>query len=88
MWDEPVKPDERRFLYAVNLALKLGLTPRDVINDEQIGIPAKRCHWFLTKWSRRRWYDYGTTLDLGWWTPAGKTWAEETLRTVPNEVVQ
>ena len=75
-----MKPDELRFLYAVNLALKLGLTPRDVINDEQLGIPRKRCYWLLTKWDRRLFYSYGVSLDLGWWTPAGKAWAEETLR--------
>lgn len=74
-----MKPDELRFLYAVNLALKLGLTPRDVINDPQLGIHHKRCWWFLQKWSRRRRYDYGVTLDLGWWTPEGRVWAEETL---------
>ena len=30
----------------------------------------KRCWYLLQKWARLGFYDYGTTLDLGWLRPS------------------
>lgn len=51
------------------MAGKPGAFPRCIINDmldkEMIKNP-KQAWRTLEKWSRKGWYNYGTTLDLGW----------------------
>ena len=37
----------------------------------------KRAWYLLLKWSRKGWYDYGVTLDMGWMMDAGLAAAEE-----------
>lgn len=39
---------------------------RDLINIIQPLINYKQCWYYLDKWSRKGFYDYGVTLDLGW----------------------
>lgn len=77
-----MKPDERDFLIQLSV-LRRGDPgiwnsdepwPRDLIRS--CGINYKRCWFLLSKWTRKRWYDYGTCLDLGWLTPEGKAEAE------------
>jgi len=43
-----------------------GLSPRIIIDMLSDFIPYKRCWYYLEKWSRIGFYDYGVTLDLGW----------------------
>ena len=47
-------------------------TPREVINRDSFIMPHKRAWYLLQKWASKGWYDYGTTLDLGWLTDEGK----------------
>lgn len=42
------------------------MTPRELINIIDMWIPHKRCWYYLEKWDRLGFYDYGVTLDLGW----------------------
>lgn len=42
------------------------LNPRDIVNILCETIPHKRCWYYLKKWSELGFYDYGVTLDLGW----------------------
>ena len=41
---------------------------RDIINICGEFINYKRCWYLLTKWQGMGMYDYGVTLDLGWFT--------------------
>lgn len=41
---------------------------RDIINICCEFINYKRCWYLLKKWERMGMYNYGTTLDLGWFT--------------------
>lgn len=40
--------------------------PRTVVNILADTIPHKRCWYYLSKWAGLGFYDYGITLDLGW----------------------
>lgn len=42
---------------------------RDLINIIQSLINYKQCWYYLDKWSNRGFYDYGVTMDLGWFEP-------------------
>lgn len=66
-----MKEDERALLAAA-LA---GERPRYA--GERLGIPPNRVRYLCFKWSRRDWYDYGVTYDLGWLTPDGEAKARE-----------
>lgn len=37
----------------------------------ETGLPKKRAYYLLSKWADKGWYDYGTSLDLGWMTGDG-----------------
>lgn len=41
---------------------------REIINICSEFISYKRCWYLLTKWSNLGMYEYGVTLDLGWFT--------------------
>lgn len=69
-----MKPDEVAFLRAVAALPPWGF-PRDIVVGG--GIAPKRAFYLLEKWSRKGWYSYGVTLDLGWLEPAGRARAEE-----------
>ena len=45
--------------------------PRDVINRPGFYMHHKRAWEILSKWTRKDWYEYGVTLDLGWMTEKG-----------------
>lgn len=47
--------------------------PRQIINDPDFPLPAKRAWYLLGKYTGRGWYDFGTTLDSGWLTDEGVT---------------
>lgn len=70
-----MKPDELQFLKLMQqkgkcpLLRKHGLMPRELLPES--GLPAKRMWYLLDKWADKDWYEYGTTLDLGWMTPKG-----------------
>jgi hypothetical protein len=84
-----MKDDERRLLLAVAglrpswpfqpIPVDRRMWPRDIIPT--IGIHCKRCWYLLKKWSRKGWYDYGVTVDLGWLTEKGKEVAENAKQT-------
>lgn len=61
-----MKTDERRLLRLV----ADGVKPRDA--GEALGIPWKRVAYICEKWSRKGWYDYGVTVDLGWLEQPGR----------------
>lgn len=48
-------------------------TMRDLIAKcgPEHGFVEKQALATLEKWTNRGWYDYGTTIDLGWLTPEG-----------------
>lgn len=76
-----MKEDEKRFFLACytygrtsnnrNLINRYGsyIIPRDVINILGGYIHHKRCWYYLRKWANLGFYDYGVTLDLGWFYP-------------------
>lgn len=76
-----MKDDEKRFFrlcFEVGRKIHNGLdypysyvTPRNLIFIlEQCGvINHKRAWYLLEKWSELGFYDYGVTLDLGWFEP-------------------
>ena len=41
-------------------------SPRELINIIIDFIPYKRCWYYLDKWDRLGFYNYGVTEDLGW----------------------
>ena len=41
-------------------------SPRDLINIIDEWLPHKKAWYYLEKWSKLNFYDYGVTLDLGW----------------------
>jgi hypothetical protein len=78
-----VKPDERAFLL---LLAASGGRPRDLAEADAAGVPEsyKRACYLLLKWTRRGWYNYGTSLDRGWLTEAGKEAARQEQGRVPG----
>ena len=68
-----IKTDEIYFwnLIKKELTIYREKTVRDVINKKDFSIHYKRAWYLLEKWSRKGWYDYGVSLDLGWITPEG-----------------
>jgi len=74
-----MKDDERWFLRECQKYCPWGRsayspmhrTPRDLISGPEFPMPYKRAWYLLEKWSKKGWYDYGVTLDLGWMTEKG-----------------
>ncbi|MGG3454227.1 hypothetical protein [Paenibacillus rhizolycopersici] len=62
-----------------NITYPEKVSPRDLINRESFDMHHKRAWYLLDKWSRKRWYEYGVTLDLGWLTNEGKKKAQELI---------
>jgi len=48
---------------------------RDLVQD--LGIRNKRACWILTKWNKKRWYEWGVNILAGWLTPEGHEVAEK-----------
>lgn len=88
-----MKPDEQAFLIAVanepeveqlsSLLLGFGVhviktyshSPRDI--GARLGIHRKRVEYLCQKWTDRRWYEYGVSVDLGWLTEEGRVKAKQ-----------
>ena len=67
-----VKTDEAQFLIDIYEKCKdSSLSPRDVINESDFYMHPKRAWYILSKWSKKDWYGWGVTLDLGWLTANG-----------------
>lgn len=66
-----MKYDEAVFLHLV-ATKSAGATVRDVINSDACTVNYKRCWYYLEKWTRKGWYNYGVSLDMGWLEPAGR----------------
>lgn len=60
--------------------------PRDIINEPGFPINYKRAWFLLGKWTRKGWYDYGVTLDLGWMTEKGMAKAREIAGNVAQSI--
>lgn len=63
-----MKPDELAFLRAL---LSADCNVRDLIASLP-DLNTKRAHYLLRKWTKKGWYDYGVSLDLGWLTAKGE----------------
>ena len=67
-----VKEDEKTF-FIMSCAMKKShkITMRGIIDlmESVYRIPTKRCWYYLKKWCDLGFYDYGVSLDLGWFCP-------------------
>lgn len=61
-----IKEDEKRFFKACVYLRCEKFSIRDIVNMYEGIIHHKRCWYLLRKWSHIGFYDYGVTLDLGW----------------------
>ena len=61
--------EHERIFFALCYRLRKNLSPRDVVHLLDGVIHHKRCWYYLSKWDRLGFYDYGVTLDLGWFYP-------------------
>lgn len=34
-------------------------------------LPTRKWMYYLTKWTRKNWYEFGVSLRTGWFTPEG-----------------
>ncbi len=58
--------EHERIFFALCYNLRHEFKPRDIIRFLSETIPHKRCWYYLDKWSEKGFYDWGITLDLGW----------------------
>lgn len=65
-----IKTDEIAFYDFARTARAQGEMLRDIINRPDCPVPHKRAWYLLSKWNARGWYEYGVTLDLGFFTAA------------------
>lgn len=64
-----MKEQERLFFaLSFNLWHMALIPPRKVVELLDGTIHYKRCWYYLKKWADLGFYEYGTTLDLGWFT--------------------
>lgn len=61
-----MKLDEINFFKTCYKYRMNGVSIRGIINILKFFINYKRCWYLLKKWSRLGFYNYGVTLDLGW----------------------
>lgn len=65
-----MKPDEKCFFkICYVLTMNRQFTIREVIAMFDRVIPYKRMIYYLHKWCNKGFYEYGVTLDLGWFIP-------------------
>lgn len=57
------------FFYCYCMRMLYGFHVRDIIDICSEAIPKKRCLYLLKKWSNLGFYEYGVSLDLGWFEP-------------------
>ena len=65
-----MKEDEKRFFITAYRYRNAGHSIRFIINILGEFINYKRCWYLLEKWSKFGFYNYGVTLDLGWFEDA------------------
>ena len=58
-----------RIFFSLCYNLRESFKPRDIVDILYDIIPHKRCWYYLEKWTSLGFYDYGVTLDLGWFYP-------------------
>ena len=68
-----MKEDEKNLLLTL---WETGLTPR-VANREILHMNHKRMWYILHKWTKKGWYDWGVSVELGWLEDEGKKVAQE-----------
>ncbi len=61
-----MKEDEKKFFITCYYFRNDGVDIRTIISILSEFINYKRCWYLLKKWSRIGFYNYGVTLDLGW----------------------
>ena len=61
-----MKLDEINFFKTCYKYRNNGVSIREIINILKFFINYKRCWYLLKKWSELGFYNYGVTLDLGW----------------------
>ena len=61
-----MKLDEINFFIFCYKYRNNGVSIREIINILKFFINYKRCWYLLKKWSELGFYNYGVTLDLGW----------------------
>lgn len=54
------------FTYCYIYRNVLGLDIREAVDKFSGALSKKRCLYLLKKWSNKGFYDYGVSLDLGW----------------------
>lgn len=70
--EHQMKGHEKIFFALCYRLRESGIMPRAVVRALNDTIPHKRCWYYLHKWEGLGIYEYGTTLDLGWFIPAAK----------------
>jgi hypothetical protein len=65
----PAMKEQERIFFSICYGLRDVYRPREVVNLLADTIPHKRCWYYLEKWTNQGFYDYGVTLDLGWFCP-------------------
>ena len=58
--------EQERIFFALCYNFRYTLKPRDIVIALADTIPHKRCWYYLEKWLEKDFYNYGVTLDLGW----------------------
>lgn len=62
-----MKEDEKLFfVLCFQLRMQYGIDVRNIINMLQPFVNKKRLWYLLEKWFKQGFYDYGVSLDLGW----------------------
>ena len=62
-----MKEDEKLFfVLCFQLRMQYGIDVRNIINMLQPFVNKKRLWCLLEKWSKQGFYNYGVSLDLGW----------------------
>lgn len=72
-----IKADERNFFitclkYCTIQGVRdvsKAISPRDIISVLNEFMNYKRCWYLLEKWTNKGFYNYGVTMDLGWFEP-------------------
>ena len=54
------------FIHCYVLRMNYGRDIGDIVNDFEGLIHHKRCRYLLKKWAGLGFYNYGVSLDLGW----------------------
>lgn len=61
-----VKADERDLYWFLHKRFLEGQCIRDAVHDS--GVNHKRVWFLLAKWADKGWYDWGVSVDTGWFS--------------------